>query len=106
MISVVEPEGKLVEVQWQVLGRNLVEYAHDPTLEQRPGVLNAVDVDVPVNVGLGVIDRLMSKLRAIQPAVGAKLVGMDFGSFPGMGADEIGQRVGGDVLNRLKADAA
>ncbi len=95
----IEAEGKFIEVQRQVLGRDLVIDPHDAAFQQRPDILDPVHVDIAVlHVGLGVIDRAMSKLRAIEPEVRGELISMNSGVALGVLADKLGQTPSGDTL--------
>ena len=56
-LAQVEREHALVEVAEQVEGLNVDVGAVQPALQQRPEVLRAVGVDLPIDVALGVVAR-------------------------------------------------
>ncbi len=95
----IEPEGKFIQVERQVLSRDFVVDAGDAAFQERPDVFHAVAVDVSRgHVLLGVIDRPMHELRAVQPEVRGKLVGMDGSVALGALADKLSQTPSGDIL--------
>lgn len=47
MFSVIEPERELIEIQRQILSRNLMIDAGDGSLKQEPDILNTVSMDIP-----------------------------------------------------------
>ena len=50
ILSVVMPERKFREVQWQILFAHLVVRAHNSTLQERPKGVNVGRVNIPANV--------------------------------------------------------
>lgn len=88
MPSVIETERKLIQVERQVLFRDMMKRPSNPAFEQRPNGFDAVDVDIPAHVGLGVIDGLMFKLGPIEPVVRQELVGVDFRAPLGVEANK------------------
>jgi hypothetical protein len=51
------------------VGRNLVVHAHDAPFEQRPNILDPIDMDTAMNVALGLVDGFVGKLGAIKPEI-------------------------------------
>ena len=88
VLAVVEAVGELVEVEGQILGRDLVVHAHDAPLEQGPDVLNAVGVNVSVNVGLLMVHGLVGEAGGIEPEVRWELIGMDLSTDLNPALDE------------------
>lgn len=104
----IKPIRELVQIQRQILGRNLVVNAGDRPLEQGPDILNPVNMNIP---GLhivfsGMVHGIMDKFRAIEPQVRAKFIGMDFRAGQGVFADETPQGAGFDIINRFHKDFA
>ena len=76
---IIEAVGELIEVEGQILGRDLVVHAHDASLEQGPHIFDAVGVDLAIHVGLLVVHGLVGEAGGIEPEVGRELIGMNLG---------------------------
>lgn len=72
----VETEGFFIEVAEKVEGLHADIGALERSLQETPEVLQAVSVDVPLHVALGVIDDVVNVL-GIEPVIGLQLVSED-----------------------------
>lgn len=81
-----------------------MEDAHNPSLKQGPHVFDAIGMDITIDIGFPMLHGAMGKLRAIEPDVGAKFVGIDAASLGGVAPNEL--RKGGPfhILHRLHTD--
>lgn len=77
VLPVVEPEGLFVEVAEQVEWLDADVGAVDRPLQEAPEVFESVSVDVPLSVGLGVVDDLVNVV-ALQATVRRKIIGEHF----------------------------
>ena len=89
-----------------MLPTDLVERAHDGTLEQAPHAFNAVRVHVTDHPFVhGVVDGLVHCVFVTDAAIGQKLVSVDSLRFVLYGAlDEVVERGLAGVLDMLKSD--
>jgi len=103
----VKTESELIEVQGQILGRNLMENAGDRSFEKGPHILNPVSMDISgLHIGFLMVHGIMDKLRGIKPQISRELVSMDFGPRFSIIADESCKGAGLNILNRLHKDFA
>ena len=85
---------------------DLVERTYEPTLEQRPEVLDAIGMHVALDVGDAVIDPLML-VRGPQDIVGMELIGIDdLDVGPGPLVNEVLDRLRGHIADLLDAALA
>ena len=78
VIAVVEPPFQLLEVAVEMLCADLVESAHDGTLEERPDALNTVRMNIPYDPFLcGVVHCLVAGVVVLDTDVGLEFVGVD-----------------------------
>src|SRR5437899_241174 len=50
MLPVVMPEGKFVEIEWQIVLRHFMECPHDAAFDERPEAIKVIGMDVAVDV--------------------------------------------------------
>lgn len=90
VLPIVEPEGKLVEVKWQILCRHLVIVADDASFQKRPERFNRLSVDVAAHVLiLAVVNFLVRQVFA-QMAIMMGLIGRNQGNII---ADDIADKL-------------
>lgn len=80
LVAVIEAERELVKIERQILCGDLMIDSHDSTLEKRPNVFAAICMDVPANIGLCMVNGVMSKLGGIKPEVGSEFIRMNLAS--------------------------
>ena len=103
----VKPIREFIQIQGQIFGRNLMINAGDRPLEQGPDIFNPVNMDFPgLHIGFLMVHGIMDKLRGIEPPIGLKLIGMNFGPRRGVFADESRQGADLHIINRLHEDFA
>ena len=77
VLTIVEPEGKFVQIQRQIFLAHVVIGAHNAALEQRPERLNVVRMHLAPNIlASAVLDRFMANV-AVQIIVGLVLICRD-----------------------------
>jgi hypothetical protein len=75
---VVVPEAEFVKVHPEVLLRNVVLYAADPALHERPKAFDGIRMNVAKDVAfLGVVDAPMGVAAGVQAGVVSGFVGED-----------------------------
>ena len=106
VVPVVEAERKLVQVQREILRGDFVIDAHDGPLEQRPDILDPIDMDWAIHIGLSMIHSPVRILGTIKPEIRGEAIGMDFSSRLRMLTNELGQGAARDILYGLHSDVA
>lgn len=81
-----------------------MKHAHDAALEQAPNVLNAIGVNVAIDVPFAVIDGMVRELGAIEPQVGFEFIGVHGASRYNMLTDKASKHGSGHVFDGLQTD--
>lgn len=92
LVALVESEGFFVQVAEEVEGLNADVRPLEGALQEAPEVLNAVRVDLPFDVLLGMVDDAMDEV-GLEAAVGAKRIAEHFGAGSDVLAHHGGERV-------------
>ena len=107
VLPVVVPEGELVEVEREVVFRDVMERPHDATLNERPEAINVVSVNLSPHIFAGAMADGLVIEPLIQDAVATGLVrGDEIDTFVNSLPDEPIKRRSLGVLDHLSDDIA
>jgi len=106
VVPVVGPKHELIQIGLEVFRGHPMVYADDRSLEQAPEALNALCVDVPVDVGLGVVDCGMG-VSSRGSSTASEFVGAEeFGVFADDHVEHFGECFGLKIRDNLSTNIA